>query len=247
MVDNFLIFGGFLILFFLILYYIIRIDNKRKKEVDLKRLYKKTSFKKKNIEKNVKKNIKEKIIEYESQKQKETKKPSALRSVISESLQEPIKEEMSKTSVRRVEEENKFTSQVKASSYSFKDMKVDAISGVGASYSKRLKNAGIVTISGLLKATNNPDELNKLQSDTGIYTKMLKKWRIQADFLRIFGIGKNQIDKLVDLGIDSTYQLSSFSPDELREKMLNNYPYSEVPSLGVIKRWIRVSKELHQI
>lgn len=148
---------------------------------------------------------------------------------------------------KSVKVNNTQNSNIKPSTIRYKEKKVDSISGVGQSYSMRLKNAGIITISDLLAATNTPNELREIQSSTGIYTKMLENWRSQADFLRIYGLSKKNIDNLTKVGIESTNHLASIKPMDLREEMLVKLPYSEVPSLGVIKRWVRIANELLQI
>jgi predicted flap endonuclease-1-like 5' DNA nuclease len=246
MVHSSLILGTGLIIIVIILYIIIRNSSHEKNKVDLKRLYRKSKFKKTNINKIAEKDSKDKlkIIEYESQAQIHGSNISDFKNEHNQPNQENIKKINTEA---EKEEENTINHSLDSASYRFTDISVESIHGIGRSYATRLKSSGISTISDLLSATNTSKGLQKTQNETGIYIKVLKKWRKQADLLRIFGIRKNQIDKLAAMKIESTNQLASINPENFHETMLTKYPYSEIPSVGVIKRWVRIAKKLRQI
>jgi predicted RecB family nuclease len=65
--------------------------------------------------------------------------------------------------------------------------------------------------------------------------------------LRFQGISNEQIDKLIQIGITSSNQLAKASPVVLRDRLLENNSYSETPTLNMIKRWVRIAKELEII
>jgi len=128
--------------------------------------------------------------------------------------------------------------------YEYVDKKIESIEGIGPSYKKKLNECGIFTIKDLVKISNDLDGLKKINEKTGIYTKLLEKWRIKADFLRIQGIRNDQIDQLVQIGIKSTSLMISELPDSIHRKLLEKYAYYEIPTISMIKRWRRISEHI---
>lgn len=233
--DNTLItfFGFFIII--LIAYLILKNSKNAKKEVDLQELYSKSKFKKTNVKKffEKEKKDKEKIIEYETGKKIEAEY----------AREEIIKENTAitelKTNIVKLDAENN-------KMHEFYNRKINEINGIGPSYMNKLNNLGIVRISDLLFASTTHDGLKKIEADTGIYLKLLEKWSMKADFLRIYGMRNEHIDKLSEIGINSTQQLALSKPEIIRESLLKRNPYTEVPSIGIIKRWVRIAIELQK-
>lgn len=204
--------------------------NNEKKQVDLKNLYKKTRFKKNKIGKTEIKNIdnKDKIVEYE----------------IVQKNQDPFEDITPSDTTDDITES---ISYEKNTSYTYRDKLVDEIDGIGPSYKLKLNKMGIRKISDLLAASKTPDGIKKINNETGIYTKLLENWLIKADFLRIQAIRNEQIENLLELGINSTSELADISPETLHKTMLEKYSYKDVPSLGVIKRWIRLARDIQNM
>jgi hypothetical protein len=107
-----------------------------------------------------------------------------------------------------------------------------------------LNKIGIIKISDLNTIVKETDGIEKINESTGIYKKLLEKWAIQADLLRIHGITNQHLNKLLSIGIQSIPEFAESSPDIIHKKLLENNAYSEIPSIGMLQRWIRIAKKI---
>lgn len=155
-----------------------------------------------------------------------------------------LQEELTRTNLNNVDQ---LLEAARTSGYKFNDKSIDFIDGIGTSYKERLGEIGISTISDLVSMSRDDAGLKQLNETTGIYSKLLKKWYVKADLLRIQGIRTDQIEKLIQIGITSTNMLAKTVPEELHNKFLDRFSYSETPTPSMIRRWIRISKELEII
>ncbi len=221
-----------LITLFVLVYLVLKEGKKRKNEIDLKDLYKKSKIKERNIResKDKIKTDKQKIVEYEINKISDHN-----------DIQEKIEEDFITKFDGVIEDANN-----QPNTYKFKDKSIDAIDGIGPSYKKKLNDNGIMSISDFVSASKEPDGLKKINIKTGIYSKLLEKWLVKADMLRIQGIRNEQIDQLIQIQITSTKQLAETSPEKIRQNLLENNYHREVLTLGMIKRWIRIANTLNK-
>jgi predicted flap endonuclease-1-like 5' DNA nuclease len=127
------------------------------------------------------------------------------------------------------------------------DRKLTTISGIGVNYEKKLNRIGIIRISDLYNIAMEKNGIDKISESTGIYKKLLEKWTIQADLLRIRDINNQQLDRLIEIGIHTISDLAESSPDIIHKKLLENSAYSEIPSIGMLQRWIRIAKKIVEI
>ncbi|MFC1803531.1 DUF4332 domain-containing protein, partial [Thermoproteota archaeon] len=148
----------------------------------------------------------------------------------------------------QIEEKTVNSDYVKPSSITdvLYDRNVTIIDGVGKGYAKKLRNIGIIRLSDFMRLVNESHGLDKITKETGIYRKLLEKWSIQADFLRIHGINHQNITKLIAIGIQSTKDLAESNPNAIHQELLEKNAYSEIPSIGMLQRWVRLAKKINQ-
>jgi predicted flap endonuclease-1-like 5' DNA nuclease len=126
--------------------------------------------------------------------------------------------------------------------------KIKAIEGIGATYAKKLGNAGIQTTIDLLEAGATKKGRGKLAKKTGIPTKTILEWINRADLFRIKGIGEEYSDLLEEAGVDTVIELAKRNPKHLyttlvkvnEEKKL----VQKLPALNVVRGWIEQAKKL---
>ena len=98
--------------------------------------------------------------------------------------------------------------------------KLSIIEGVGASYEAKLKEVGITSIEGLLKACTSKKGRIAAAEKTGISEKLILKWTNHADLIRIKGIGGEYAELLEAAGVDTVPELSKRRADNLYAKMV---------------------------
>jgi hypothetical protein len=239
--------------------------RKRKKEISLRDLFRTSKIKKLEIAKSKEKikREKEEFIQYEANKkidnddggdslieELEFMDYNGVEEVIASEpsgYYDDIREDVEENIIPDADRIEKLLEDTRTSGYRFTDKNIDVIDGIGSSYKKRLGKIGISSISDFVSASRDAEGLRKINLETGIYSKLLEKWIVKADMLRFQGISNEQIDKLIQIGITSSNQLAKASPVVLRDRLLENNSYSETPTLNMIKRWVRIAKELEII
>jgi predicted flap endonuclease-1-like 5' DNA nuclease len=126
--------------------------------------------------------------------------------------------------------------------------KLSMIEGIGESYEVKLKDAGIRTVEGLLKACATKKGRDALAEESGIGAKLILKWANHADLFRIKGIAGEYAELLEAAGVDTVPELAKRKPVNLLEKILEVNDAKKLvrkpPSQSQIEDWIQQAAEL---
>ena len=122
------------------------------------------------------------------------------------------------------------------------------IEGVGPSFAKKLKEAGVATTDALLVAGATPKGRKDLAAKAGIDEGKILEWVNRADLYRIKGVGSEYSDLLENSGVDTVVELSKRVPANLFAKMVEvnkaKKLVRKMPIEPQIKDWIEQAKAL---
>lgn len=125
------------------------------------------------------------------------------------------------------------------------------VEGIGATYKKKLKAAGVATTEKLLEVAASPKGRKDLAAKTGIGDALILEWVNLADLFRIKGVGSEYSDLLEEAGVDTVVELSKRVPKNLFEKMVEiNTAKKLVRKMPVEKQvadWVDQAKKLPRI
>ncbi len=128
---------------------------------------------------------------------------------------------------------------------------IEAIEGIGGTYSKKLKEIGIKTVNDLLKTASKRSERKKLAKSLGVSEKKILEWVNRADLFRIPGVGEEYSDLLEQAGVDTVVELAKRNPDNLYEALLKINEKKKLvrrlPTKNQVAGWIRSAKKLKRI
>ena len=126
--------------------------------------------------------------------------------------------------------------------------KIETIEGIGATYGKKLMDAGIDTTDALLDAAAKPAGRKALAEKTGLETAQILKWANMADLMRINGVGEEYSELLEAAGIDTVKELRNRRPENLHAKMAEVNESKKlvrvVPALSNVEKWVAQAKEM---
>ncbi len=113
-----------------------------------------------------------------------------------------------------------------------------------------LKEEGIRTTIGLLRATKTPKQRLRLATKTGTDTKQVLDWATAADRMRVKGVGWEYAELLRAAGVKTVKDLQFRNPHHLVEKMREANKRKLVdllPKEKTVERWIENAKKLQPI
>jgi hypothetical protein len=113
-----------------------------------------------------------------------------------------------------------------------------------------LKEEGIRTTIGLLRATKTPKQRLRLATKTGTDTKQVLDWATAADRMRVKGVGWEYAELLRAAGVKTVKDLQFRNPQHLVEKMREANKRKLVhllPKERTVERWIENAKKLQPI
>jgi predicted flap endonuclease-1-like 5' DNA nuclease len=129
--------------------------------------------------------------------------------------------------------------------------KISDIEGVGESYAKKLKDAGISGVGSLLKKGASAAGRKAIAEKTGISDMLLLRWVNHADLFRVKGIGGEYAELLEASGVDSVPELAQRKAENLYQKIIDvNQTKKLVRKLPVqsqVASWIEQAKTLTKI
>lgn len=122
------------------------------------------------------------------------------------------------------------------------------IEGIGPTYAKKLKAAGIETVEALLGAGGTPEGRKQLAEKTGLSETLILEWVNRADLFRIKGIGEEYSDLLEFAGVDTVVELAKRNADELTKKLVEVNKQKKLvrktPTSSQVSDWISQAKKL---
>ena len=129
--------------------------------------------------------------------------------------------------------------------------KIVDIEGIGEVYAKKLVDAGISTVAGLLKAGATAKGRKALEEKTGISHALILEWVNLADLFRIKGVGEEYSDLLEEAGVDTVKELAQRNAENLYAKMAETNAEKKLvrklPSSKQVAGWVAQAKELPRV
>jgi hypothetical protein len=117
---------------------------------------------------------------------------------------------------------------------------------VGETHAKQLKQQGIISRQDLVSKAATPTARQDLAERTGISSRLLQRWALLADMMRVVGAEIPQANLMVAADVDSLQVLKGSDPGELaillhqvnQAKVL----VKEAPEVGTVRNWVREAK-----
>ena len=126
--------------------------------------------------------------------------------------------------------------------------RIDQIEGIGPTYSKKLKDAGIKTTDDLLDAGGTKQGRKELSEKTGISETIILEWVNMADLFRIRGIAEEYSDLLKEVGVSTVIELARRNPENLHDAIAGvneaKKLVKRIPTLNQTTDWIEQAKTM---
>ncbi|MEI7849700.1 MAG: DUF4332 domain-containing protein [Chloroflexota bacterium] len=127
-------------------------------------------------------------------------------------------------------------------------MKLIEVEGIGPVNAGKLNEAGITSLTGLLKSGAAPQGRKAIAEKTGISEARILEWVNRADLFRIKGVGSEYSDLLEASGVDTVVELAGRNAENLVKKLAEvnaeKKLVRQVPGARQVARWIEYAKTL---
>lgn len=128
------------------------------------------------------------------------------------------------------------------------NQKIEEIEGIGASYSAKLKEAGVADTDTLLERACAKTGRKTLAEATGLSEKLILKWVNMADLFRVKGIGSEYAELLECAGVDTVKELATRNAANLATKCAEVNEEKKltrrVPTEAAMDDWVEQAKAL---
>ena len=125
------------------------------------------------------------------------------------------------------------------------------IEGIGPTFTKKLKAAGIRSTAKLLDRAKNPKGRRALAEELGIDEGKILKWANMADLMRIRGVAEEYSELLEAAGVDTVKEMKRRNAANLAAKMqavnAKRRLVQLLPSEKRITAWIEHAKKLSPV
>lgn len=126
--------------------------------------------------------------------------------------------------------------------------KLEDIEGIGAAQAKKLRDAGVRSVEGLLTMGGSATGRKDLAAKAGISEKSILEWVNHADLFRIKGVGEEYSDLLEEAGVDTVVELATRNPKNLHAALMEANAKKKlvrrVPPEKSVAGWIEQAKSL---
>ena len=119
---------------------------------------------------------------------------------------------------------------------------IDRIHGLGPTHQALLASAEIRDHKNLLKFCRTHAGRKELSEQTGLAEEDLRRWTVQAELMRIPGLGSEEAHLLEKLGIHSFAELKREAAEDLRRRITEldaqEHLLGSAPTLERVKSWL---------
>ena len=109
-----------------------------------------------------------------------------------------------------------------------------------------LSQEKISKIEDLKNKLNTDGDIHEFSEKLGIRRKLVEEWVTLGDFSSLHGMTKDYIQLLKKVGIMSVKDLRNQKPESLWEMLSENPDITVLPSLEMIRYWVRKSDKIIQ-
>ncbi|MDH3238718.1 MAG: DUF4332 domain-containing protein [Deltaproteobacteria bacterium] len=125
------------------------------------------------------------------------------------------------------------------------------VEGIGETYVKKLKDAGLGSTKALLEKGATPQGRKEIAEKTGISDKLILRWVNHVDLFRVKGIGGEYAELLEATGVDTVAELAQRKPENLFQKMesvnTEKKLVRKIPTQPQVAAWIEQAKSLPRV
>jgi len=125
------------------------------------------------------------------------------------------------------------------------------VEGIGETYVKKLKDAGLGSTKTLLEKGATPQGRKEIAEKTGIGDKLILRWVNHVDLSRVKGIGGEYAELLEAAGVDTVPELAQRRPENLFQKMESVNKEKKLvrktPTQPQVAAWIEQAKNLPRV
>jgi len=125
---------------------------------------------------------------------------------------------------------------------------IDTIEGIGPTYARKLRKAGMRTTEALLKRGATRAGRKEVAGATGLTDHQILEWVNRADLMRVKGIGEEYSDLLEASGVDTVKELKMRKAANLHAKMVEinekKRLVRRLPTEGMVAGWIASAAKL---
>lgn len=128
---------------------------------------------------------------------------------------------------------------------------LSTVEGIGETYAKKLKDAGLGSTKALLEKGATPQGRKEIAEKTGISDKLILRWVNHVDLFRVKGIGGEYAELLEAAGVDTVPELAQRKAENLCQKMESVNKEKNLvrkpPTQSQVADWIEQAKKLPRI
>jgi len=118
---------------------------------------------------------------------------------------------------------------------------IEAISGVGPAYARKLAAAGVTSTGALVARCDSDSAITRLSRQADIAEALLSAWVQSADLSRIKGVGPDHMELLNAGGVGNIEQLSDIDPEALHGQLAavndEHQLVAAVPGEALLRDW----------
>jgi predicted flap endonuclease-1-like 5' DNA nuclease len=130
-------------------------------------------------------------------------------------------------------------------------VKLEEVEGIGPAFAKRLREAGVRSIKGLLEKGMDPKGRKAIAGSVRTSPKQVLAWVNRADLFRVKGVGEQYSDLLEKAGVDTVVELAQRQPQSLYTALVkvneSKNLVNKLPTEKQVKDWVRYAKTLKRV
>jgi ribosomal protein L31 len=125
------------------------------------------------------------------------------------------------------------------------------IEGIGETYARKLKDAGVLTPEALLQKGSTAKGRQEIAEKSGISGKLILEWVNHVDLMRVKGVSTDWADLLEASGVDSVPELAQRVAENLVAKLVEINQQKNLtralPTLSQVEGWVEQAKTLPRV